>query len=66
MKTLSFTITHANLQSLMCEGRLVRLFELEDLGRERDHYQITALVRDEDVDVVIERSTGHPRWIRKA
>ena len=66
MKILCFTITHANLEILMSEQRLVRLFALEDLGRKRDHYEITALVKDEDVDRVIQLSAGHPRWVRTA
>jgi hypothetical protein len=64
MKTLCFTITHANLEALMGDKRLVRVFALQDLGRERDHYEITALVREEDIDTVIELSADHPRWVR--
>jgi hypothetical protein len=64
MKTLCFTITHANLEALMAEKRLVRVFALQDLGRERDHYEITALVREEDIDAVSELSADHPRWVR--
>jgi hypothetical protein len=64
MKTLCFTITHANLEALMAEKRLVRVFALQDLGRERDHYEITALVREEDIGAVSELSADHPRWVR--
>ena len=64
MKTLCFTITHANLEALMADQRLVRVFALQDLGRERDHYEITALVREADIDAVIELSADHPRWVR--
>jgi hypothetical protein len=64
MKTLCFTITHANLEALMGDKRLVRVFALQDLGRERDHYEVTALVREENIDVVTELSADHPRWVR--
>jgi hypothetical protein len=64
MKVLDFTISHANLEALMAQHRLVRLFALEDRGRERDHYRVTALVRDEHVGEVIERSAERPRWVR--
>jgi hypothetical protein len=64
MKVLDFTVSHANLEALMAQGRLVRLFSLEDRGRERDQYRIMALVRDEDVDEIIGRSAERPRWVR--
>ena len=48
----------------MADRRLVRVFALQDLGRERDHYEITALVREEDIDSVIELSADRPRWVR--
>lgn len=64
MKVLDFKVSHANLEALMGQRRLVRLFTLEDRGRERDHYRVTALVRDEDVSEVIGRSAERPRWVR--
>jgi len=64
MKTLAFTITHANLETLMCEHRLARLFKIEDLGHERDHYEVTALVRQENLDAVIELAADRPRWVK--
>lgn len=64
MKTLLFTISHANLEALMCERRIARLFNVDDLGHERDHYQVTALVREQDLDAVIERAADRPRWVK--
>lgn len=64
MKTLAFTITHANLETLMCEQRLARLYKIEDLGHERDHYEVTALVRQENLDAVIELAADRPRWVK--
>jgi hypothetical protein len=64
MKVLDFTISHADLEALMGQQRLVRLFSLEDRGRERDHYRVTALVREEHVSEVIGRSAERPRWVR--
>lgn len=63
MKTLLFTISHANLEALMAQGCLARILDLEDLGHERDHYRITALVRDRHLDEVIRRSADRPRWV---
>ena len=64
MKTLLFTICHANLESLMCEQRIARLFKVEDLGHVRDHYEVTALVRDEHLDAVVEKAADRPRWVK--
>lgn len=64
MKTLMFTISHGHLEQLMCRGCLARLFQIEDLGHVRDHYVITALVRDEHLDEVIEKSADRPRWVK--
>lgn len=64
MKTLAFTITHANLERLMCERRLARLLNIEDLGHERDHYHVTALVRQENLDAIIELAADRPRWVK--
>lgn len=64
MKTLQFTISHAHLESLMCAHRLARLFRVDDLGHVRDHYEVTALVRDEDMDAVIELAADRPRWVK--
>ena len=64
MKVLEFTVGHAALESLMCAGALRRVLRLEDLGHARDHYRVTALVRDEMLDTVIEKSSGRPRWVK--
>jgi hypothetical protein len=64
VKTLLFTISHANLEALMCSSCLARIHELEDLGRERDQYRVIALVRETHVDEVIARSADHPRWVK--
>jgi hypothetical protein len=64
MKTLLFTVSHANLEKLMCEHRIVRLLKVTDLGHERDHYELTALVRQEDLDAVIEMAADRPRWVK--
>jgi hypothetical protein len=64
MKTLMFTVSHDGLESLMCAGRLARLLDLKDLGHLRDQYVVTALVRDEHLDAVIEKSSDRPRWVR--
>lgn len=64
MKILMFTVSHTHLEDLMCERRLARLMKLEDLGRDRDHYQVTALVREEHLDAIIEKSADRPRWIK--
>lgn len=64
MKTLQFTISHRHLEQLMCRQAIVRLFRIEDLGRERDQYVVTALVRQEHLDQVIELSADRPRWVK--
>jgi hypothetical protein len=64
MKTLLFTISHANLEALMSQGCLARILRLEDLGRERDHYVITARVPEQHQDEVIRRSADRPRWVK--
>ena len=64
MKTLMFTVSHAHLEQLMGRGCLARLYRLEDLGHQRDHYVITALVRDEHLDTVIEMSADRPSWVK--
>jgi len=48
----------------MSQGCLARILELEDLGHERDHYVITARVREQDLDEVIRRSADRPRWVK--
>ena len=64
MKTLAFTITHTNLEQLMCQHRLARLLKIVDLGHERDHYEVTALVRQENLDAIIELASDRPRWVK--
>jgi len=64
MKTLMFTVSHRHLEELMCAQCLARLFHIEDLGHERDHYIVTALVRQEHLDQVIEKAADRPRWIK--
>jgi hypothetical protein len=64
MKTLLFTISHANFEQLMCEHRIARLFSVKDLGHERDHYEVTALVRQDDLDAVIACAADRPRWVK--
>jgi hypothetical protein len=64
MKTLMFTVSHQGLESLMAGGRLARLLDLKDLGHLRDQYIVTALVREENLDAVIEQSADRPRWVR--
>ena len=64
MKTLMFTISHAGLETLMARGCLARLLDLKDLGHLRDQYVVTALVREEVLDAVIEHSSDRPRWVR--
>jgi hypothetical protein len=64
MKTLEFTINHRHLEQLMCNRCLSRLFKIVDLGHKRDHYVVTALVRDEHLDEVIDKSADHPRWVK--
>ncbi|HPE80192.1 MAG: hypothetical protein H6961_06465 [Chromatiaceae bacterium] len=64
MKTLMFTISHQQLEELMCQHALARIHRIEDLGHVRDQYVVTALVRDEHLDAVIERSADRPRWVK--
>jgi len=64
MKTLMFTVSHQNLEDLMCRHCLARLFKVEDLGHVRDHYVVTALVREEHLDEVIDKAADRPRWIK--
>jgi hypothetical protein len=64
VKTLLFTISHANLEYLMGHGYIARILKLEDLGRERDHYLVTALVRETFLDEIIEKSADRPRWVK--
>ena len=64
MKILQFTISHENLEQLMCQQRIARLVEVVDLGRERDHYEVKALVRQADLDAVIALAADRPRWLR--
>lgn len=64
MKVLMFTISHSHLEDLMANHALARIYRLEDLGHERDHYVVTALVRDQHVDEVMEKSADHPRWVK--
>lgn len=66
MKILQFTVSHANLEALMCQRCLSRLVSIEDLGHERDHYVVRALVREEHLDSVIEKAADRPRWIRES
>lgn len=64
MKTLMFTISHQQLEELMCQHALSRIHHIEDLGHVRDQYVVTALVRAEHLDAVIERSADRPRWVK--
>lgn len=64
MKTLQFTVSHGHLEDLMAEHRLARLVEIEDLGHERDQYVVTALVREENLDAVIDKAADRPRWLK--
>lgn len=64
MKVLLFTVSHAHLEELMADGAIARLHQVEDLGHERDHYRITALVRQEHLDAVIQKSADRPRWVK--
>jgi len=64
MRVLEFTVSHAGLESLMCESAITRLLRLQDLGHERDQYIVTALVHEEMLDTIIEKSAGRPRWVR--
>ena len=64
MKVLMFTVSHAHLEQLMGAGCIARLHQIEDLGHARDQYIVTALVRDEHLDLVIEKSADRPRWVK--
>lgn len=64
MKTLMFTISHGHLEHLMCQGCIARLFAIEDLGHQRDQYIVTALVREEHLDQVIDKASDRPRWVK--
>jgi hypothetical protein len=64
MKVLLFTVSHAHLEDLMAARAIARIYRLEDLGRERDQYEVTALVRQEHLDLVIDKSADRPRWVR--
>jgi len=64
MKVLQFTVSHAALESLMCSKAIRRLLDIEDLGHERDQYIVTALVREDMLDILIEKSSDRPRWVR--
>ena len=64
MKVLQFTVSHAALESLMCGQAITRLLAIEDLGRERDQYIVTALIREEMLDTIIDKSSDRPRWVR--
>jgi hypothetical protein len=64
MKVLLFTISHEHLEDLMGQRAIARLYKLVDLGRDRDHYEVTALVREEHLDNVIAKSADRPRWVK--
>lgn len=64
MKTLVFTVSHQHLEELMCNHCLARLHKIEDLGHVRDHYLVTALVREEHLNEVIAKSADRPRWVK--
>jgi len=64
MKVLMFTVSHQHLEQLMCDGCIARLHRIEDLGHVRDQYVVTALVRQEYLDQVIEKSADRPRWVK--
>jgi hypothetical protein len=64
MKVLEFTVSHANLESLMCAQAIRRLLAIEDLGHERDQYVVTALIREDMLDTIIDKSSDRPRWVR--
>lgn len=66
MKILMFTISHGHLENLMAAGAIARLLKLEDLGRQRDQYIITALIREAFLDRIIELSADRPRWVKWA
>ena len=64
MKVLVFTVSHQHLEELMCMGCIARLISIEDLGHVRDQYVVTALVRQEHLDPIIDRSADRPRWVK--
>jgi hypothetical protein len=64
MKVLRFTISHAHLEELMCKGCIARLHKIIDLGHVRDQYVVTALIRQEQLDRIIEKSADRPRWVK--
>ena len=64
MKVLRFTVSHDHLQALMCKGCITRLHKVVDLGHVRDQYIVTALVREEHLDQIIDKSADRPRWVK--
>jgi len=64
MKVLQFTVSHEALETLMCAQAIARLLKLEDLGHERDQYIVTALIRQDMLDTIIDKSSDRPRWVR--
>jgi len=64
MKTLMFTVSHHDLETLMGQRCLMRIHKIEDRHNIRDHYTVVARVRDEHVDQVIELSVERPRWLK--
>jgi hypothetical protein len=64
MKVLRFTVSHRHLEELMCKGCIARLHKIVDLGHVRDHYEVTALVRQEHLDVIVAKSADRPRWVK--
>jgi len=64
VKVLRFTISHGHLEELMCKGCITRLHKVVDLGHVRDQYIVTAMVRQEHLDLIIEMSADRPRWVK--
>jgi len=64
MKVLEFTVSHAALRDLLCSDAITRLLALQDLGHKRDQYVITALVREEALDEIIDKASDRPRWVK--
>lgn len=64
MKVLMFTVSHAHLEELMALQAIARLHKIEDLGHRRDHYVVTALIREAHLDTIIEKSADRPRWVK--
>lgn len=64
MKVLQFICSHAALRQLLCEDAITRLLAFEDLGRKRDQYLVTVLIRDDALDRVIELASDRPRWVK--